>query len=101
MVGTIFERMFPADENGPGATEIDVVNYVDKALAGPYAEKLEWYRLGLSALERVGWAKTPETGSPNPAQCSASRAAWRDLGPSAAGTSTSVQQPLQFWPGTA
>ena len=45
--------MFPADENGPGAAEIDVVNYVDKALAGPYAEKLEWYRLGLAALERV------------------------------------------------
>jgi gluconate 2-dehydrogenase alpha chain len=53
MLGIIFERMFPADENGPGATEIGVVNYVDKALAGPYAEKLEWYRLGLAALERV------------------------------------------------
>jgi gluconate 2-dehydrogenase alpha chain len=52
-VAIVYERMFPADENGPGATEIDVVNYVDKALAGPYGEKLEWYRLGLSALERV------------------------------------------------
>jgi hypothetical protein len=53
VLGLIFERMFPADENGPGATEIDVANYVDRALAGPYSEKLEWYRLGLAALERV------------------------------------------------
>src|SRR5271166_2303731 len=57
-VAIIFERMFPADENGPGATEIDVVNYVDKALAGPYGEKLEWYRLGLAALERVACQST-------------------------------------------
>ena len=56
-VAIIFERMFPADENGPGAIEIDVVNYVDKALAGPYGEKLEWYRLGLAALERVACQK--------------------------------------------
>src|SRR5260370_40762448 len=53
MAAIIFERMFPADENGPGETELDVGNYVDKALAGPYGEKLEWYRLGLSTLERV------------------------------------------------
>src|SRR5215210_2125159 len=32
--GAIFERMFPADENGPGAIEIGVVTYLDRALAG-------------------------------------------------------------------
>jgi gluconate 2-dehydrogenase alpha chain len=68
IVTVIFERMFPADENGPGATEIDVVNYVDKALAGPYSEKLEWYRLGLAALDRIA---TRRYGA-NFADCAAS-----------------------------
>ncbi len=46
----IFERLFPADQSGPGATEIGVTNYVDKALAGPYGDQLEIYRAGLSGL---------------------------------------------------
>jgi hypothetical protein len=29
----IFARMFPADQHGPGATEIGVVEYLDNALA--------------------------------------------------------------------
>src|SRR5215218_4901499 len=45
--------MFPADENGPGATEIGVVAYLDGALAGAYADKVEPYRLGLAALDRA------------------------------------------------
>ena len=49
----LFERMFPADENGPGATEIGVVTYLDGALAGAYADKAEPYRLGLAALDRA------------------------------------------------
>ena len=32
----ILERLFPADENGPGATEIGVLDYLDRALSGPY-----------------------------------------------------------------
>ena len=48
----LFERMFPADENGAGATEIGVVAYLDGALAGAYADKVEPYRLGLAALDR-------------------------------------------------
>jgi gluconate 2-dehydrogenase alpha chain len=48
-----FERLFPADENGPGANEIGVLDYVDLALAGAYADKLETYRLGLAALDRA------------------------------------------------
>jgi gluconate 2-dehydrogenase alpha chain len=49
----LFERMFPADENGPGATEIGAVAYLDSALAGAYADKVEPYRLGLAALARA------------------------------------------------
>ena len=30
------ERIFPADESGPGATEAAVVVYIDRQLAGPY-----------------------------------------------------------------
>lgn len=29
-------RIFPSDENGPGATEAGVVIYIDRQLAGPY-----------------------------------------------------------------
>src|SRR3712207_1086566 len=49
----LFERLFPADEHGPGATEIGVLTYVDRALAGPYKDKTETYRLGLAALDRA------------------------------------------------
>jgi gluconate 2-dehydrogenase alpha chain len=49
----IFERIFPADENGPGAREVGVVAYLDRALAGAYRDKAESYRLGLKALDRA------------------------------------------------
>jgi hypothetical protein len=41
----IFERLFPADAHGPGATAIGVVIYLDRALAGPYDSHVETYRL--------------------------------------------------------
>jgi len=47
----IFERLFPGDEHGPGATEIGVLTYLDRALAGAYGDKAEAYRLGLAALD--------------------------------------------------
>ena len=47
----IFERIFPADENGPGAREVGVLAYVDRALAGAYRDEIESYRLGLRALD--------------------------------------------------
>ncbi|HZA90975.1 MAG TPA: gluconate 2-dehydrogenase subunit 3 family protein, partial [Solirubrobacterales bacterium] len=46
-----FERLFPADENGPGATGIGVLAYLDRALAGAYRDKADAYRLGLAALD--------------------------------------------------
>src|ERR671912_771567 len=47
----VFERLFPTDENGPGATDIGVLAYLDRALAGAYRDKAETYRLGLAALD--------------------------------------------------
>jgi gluconate 2-dehydrogenase alpha chain len=49
----VFERLFPADEHGAGATEIGVLAYVDRALAGAYRHHTETYRLGLLALDRA------------------------------------------------
>jgi gluconate 2-dehydrogenase alpha chain len=46
-----FEQLFPADENGPGASSIGVLSYLDRALSGPYARHLETYRLGAYALD--------------------------------------------------
>ena len=47
----LFERIFPADEDGPGAQEIGAVAYLDRALAGVYRDQVEHYRLGLGALD--------------------------------------------------
>ena len=47
----VFERLFPADEHGPGATEIGSLTYLDRALAGAYRDRAEAYRLGLAALD--------------------------------------------------
>jgi gluconate 2-dehydrogenase alpha chain len=49
----VFERMFPADENGPGAGEIGVLAYLDRALSGAYREHAETYRVGLAKLDRI------------------------------------------------
>ncbi|MCA1740578.1 MAG: gluconate 2-dehydrogenase subunit 3 family protein [Actinobacteria bacterium] len=52
-VAAVFERLFPADEHGPGATEIGVLTYVDRSLVGAYRDKVETYRLGLAALDHT------------------------------------------------
>ena len=49
----LFERLFPADATGPGADEIGVLDYVDRALAGAEKDKAETYRVGLATLDRV------------------------------------------------
>lgn len=49
----LFERLFPADSESPGATAIGVVNYVDLALAGAERQHHEQYRFGLAALDRA------------------------------------------------
>jgi gluconate 2-dehydrogenase gamma chain len=40
------ERIFPKDENGPGATEAGVVIYIDRQLAGPYGRDKYRYAKG-------------------------------------------------------
>jgi gluconate 2-dehydrogenase gamma chain len=35
-VAAACERIFPGDDNGPGATEAGVIVYIDRQLAGPY-----------------------------------------------------------------
>jgi gluconate 2-dehydrogenase alpha chain len=48
---TVFDRLFPADQRDPGASEIGVVDYVDRALAGHEHAYADWYRLGFQALD--------------------------------------------------
>jgi len=40
------ERIFPSDENGPGAKEAGVVVYIDRQLAGPYGRDKFRYTKG-------------------------------------------------------
>src|SRR3954471_10179555 len=49
--GALFERMFPADERGPGARDIGVVEYVDRALYGHDKRLVPAYKLILAAVE--------------------------------------------------
>jgi hypothetical protein len=53
LLGALLERLFPADELGPGALEIGVREYLQNALSGPYASLVPSYRAGLSALDRT------------------------------------------------
>ena len=45
------ERLFPAGPGLPGATQANVANYIDLALAGAYLEQQYFYRQGLAALD--------------------------------------------------
>ena len=55
--GALFERMFPADDRAPGARDIGVVSYVDRALAGAYADQVPDYRAGLAMLDGTSRAR--------------------------------------------
>ncbi|MBI3666342.1 MAG: gluconate 2-dehydrogenase subunit 3 family protein [Acidobacteria bacterium] len=46
VVAAACERIFPSDENGPGATETGVVIYIDRQLAGPYGRDRYRYTKG-------------------------------------------------------
>ena len=46
----IFERMFPTDVAGPGATEIGVLHFVERALVGHDQRLQDAYRNGLSMI---------------------------------------------------
>jgi hypothetical protein len=55
------ERMFPADELGPGATDAGVVYYVDRALAGHDARLRDTYCRGIALLDTLA----RERGAPS------------------------------------
>jgi gluconate 2-dehydrogenase gamma chain len=45
------ERLMPGAPGMPGAREADVLNYIDLALAGAYADLQDFYRRGLAQLD--------------------------------------------------
>src|SRR5580698_2538094 len=45
------ERLMPGAPDKPGATDADVLNYIDLALAGAYADLQYFYRRGLAQLD--------------------------------------------------
>ena len=47
----ITERIMPGAPGKPGATDAGVLNYIDLALAGAYADLQDFYRRGLAALD--------------------------------------------------
>jgi gluconate 2-dehydrogenase gamma chain len=44
------EQIIPADQD-PGATDANVINFIDKQLTGPYTRFQELYRKGIPAIE--------------------------------------------------
>jgi gluconate 2-dehydrogenase gamma chain len=50
-VAAFSERLWPAAPGKPGPSEAGVLNYIDLALAGAYAEQQDFYRRGLTALD--------------------------------------------------
>jgi gluconate 2-dehydrogenase alpha chain len=53
----LFERMFPADERGPGAREIGVVDYLDRALDGHDKRLVPTYKAILTTVDAVARAR--------------------------------------------
>jgi gluconate 2-dehydrogenase alpha chain len=51
VVAAVFDRMFPPDPDSPGAVDIGVVTYLDRALAGHERHRRDSYHLGLAALD--------------------------------------------------
>ena len=45
------ERLMPGAPGKPGATDAGVLNYIDLALAGAYADQQDFYRRGLTQLD--------------------------------------------------
>jgi gluconate 2-dehydrogenase gamma chain len=50
-VAALTERIMPGAPGKPGARDADVLNYIDLALAGAYADLQDLYRHGLAALD--------------------------------------------------
>jgi len=50
-VAAFAERLLPSEPGKPGATDANVLNYIDLALAGAYADQQDFYRRGLAQLD--------------------------------------------------
>ena len=50
-IAAFTERLMPGAPGKPGARDAGVLNYIDLALAGAYAELQDFYRRGLAQLE--------------------------------------------------
>jgi len=50
-VAALAERIMPGAPGKPGARDAGVLNYIDLALAGAYADQEDFYRRGLAALD--------------------------------------------------
>jgi hypothetical protein len=50
-VAAFAERLVPGAPGKPGATDADVLNYIDLALAGAYQDQQYFYRSGLAQLD--------------------------------------------------
>jgi hypothetical protein len=47
----IADRLIPADEHGPSASQAGVVTYIERSLAGPYSHHAATYAAGVAQLE--------------------------------------------------
>jgi gluconate 2-dehydrogenase gamma chain len=50
-IAAFTERLMPGAPDKPGASDTDVLNYIDLALAGAYADLQDFYRRGLAQLD--------------------------------------------------
>jgi len=50
-IAAVAERLMPGAAGKPGARDADVLNYIDLALAGAYADQQDFYRRGLAQLD--------------------------------------------------
>src|ERR1700739_1179549 len=50
-VAAITERLMPSAPDKPGARDADVLNYIDLALSGAYADLQDFYRRALASLD--------------------------------------------------
>jgi gluconate 2-dehydrogenase gamma chain len=50
-VAAFAERLIPGAPGKPGATDADVLNYIDLALSGAYQDQQYFYRCGLAQLD--------------------------------------------------
>jgi gluconate 2-dehydrogenase subunit 3-like protein len=54
VLAAVVDALVPEDELGPGALAAGVVDFVERALAGPLGELAKTYDAGLTALDELG-----------------------------------------------